>query len=85
MDSREILELAQKGALAQKEERYRELATEISSKCATLQRASLMLLPGALDDIKEEEILVAARKLKELLAEARPLKAELANAGIHVW
>lgn len=83
MDQKEIMELAQKGALAQKQKRYKELATEINMKCATVQRASLML--GSLDNIKEEEILLAARRLKELLAEARPLKAELEKAGIYVW
>ncbi len=85
MDSRDILELAQKGALAKKRERYRELLTEIDSKLATIQRASLMLLPGNLDDIKDEEILLAARGLRELLAEARPLKAELEKAGFYGW
>ena len=72
-----------KGALAREAEALQELATEINMKCATVQRASLML--GSLDYIKEEEILLAARRLKELLAEARPLKAELEKAGIYVW
>jgi hypothetical protein len=84
-DHRQIMELAQKGALAKKQERYQDLLGEISSACAALQRASLMLLPGSLDDIKEGEIALAAKKLQHLLPEARALKAELEKAGVYVW
>jgi len=85
MEQDQLLAMAQKGALAAKESRYRELLIEISLKCATLQRASIMLLPGALDDIKEDEILLSAKTLVDLLAEARPLRAELKKVGVYVW
>jgi len=85
MDQQQIMDLAQKGALARDQERYHQLLTEIDSVCATLQRASVMMLPGALDDIKEKEITLATRKLELLLPEARALKAKLAKAGIYVW
>ncbi len=85
MDHQQIMDLAQKGALAQKQERYRELLTEIDSACATVRRASLMMLPGHLEEIKDDEILLAAKKLQQLLAEARALKAELEKANVYVW
>jgi hypothetical protein len=85
MDQQQIMELAQMGALRKKEERYKELLTEIDMKCATVRGSSMMLMPGNLDEIKEEAILLAARRLLELLPEARRLKAELEKAGVYVW
>lgn len=84
-DHQQIMELAQKGALAQKQERYRELLTEIDSVCGTLQRAATMMIPGNLEEIKDQEIALASRKLDRLLPEARALKAELQKAGVYVW
>ncbi len=84
-DHQQIIDLAKKGALAQRKEHFDELLADIHSACATVQRASVMMLPGNLEDIKEQEIVLAARKLERLLPEARALKAELERAGIYVW
>lgn len=84
-DHQQIMDLAKKGALAQKQERYSDLLTEIDSACGTIQRASTMMVPGNLEEIKEAEIALASRKLDRLLPEARALKAELQKAGVYVW
>jgi hypothetical protein len=84
-DHQQIMDLAQQGALAQKQVRYKQLLAEIDSACATVQRAATMMLPGNLDDIKELEISQASRALDRLLPEARSLKAELAKANVYVW
>ncbi len=79
------MDLAKRGALAKKQERYRELLEEIGALCEAIQGATLMMLPGNLDDIKEERIALASQKLTKLLPEGRQLKKELEAAGICIW
>lgn len=84
-DHQQIMDLAQKGALAQKREHYSELLTEIDIVCAAIRGACFMMTPGNLDEIKELEIALGSKKLNRLLPEARALKAELQKAGVYVW
>ncbi|MCL4504100.1 MAG: hypothetical protein M1438_19935 [Deltaproteobacteria bacterium] len=84
-DSRQILELAKEGVLGQQHKRYKELLLEIEAALNSIQGAAIMMLPGNLDDIKEELIASQAKKLQNLLPEARRLKEELERAGIGVW
>jgi hypothetical protein len=84
-DHQDIMDLAKKGALAKKQERYRELLAEIETNCETAQTATVMLLPGSLDDIKEERLARASANLSRLLPEARQLKKELEKAGLCVF
>lgn len=84
-DHQQIMDLARRGALAQKKEHYKALLAEIENLCGTLQRASVMMLPGNLDDIKEDQIKLASGKLHQILPEARALKKELEREGLSVW
>ncbi len=85
VDHNAMMELARDGALARKQRHYKELLTEIENLCATVQRASVMMLPGNLDDIKEGQIKVASDRLNQILPEARALKRELEKEGLSVW
>ena len=81
-DHKKIMELARKGAL---QERYRELLAEIQTNCEVAQTSTVMLLPGALDEIKEGRLAQASANLSKLLPEARQLKKELEAAGLCAW
>lgn len=84
-DHQDIMDLAKEGALGRKQKRYRELLAEIETNCEAAQTSTVMLLPGQLDDIKEERLAQASANLNKLLPEARQLKKELEKAGLCVW
>ena len=85
MDHQDIMDLAKKGALAQKQERLRGLLAEIETQCEAAQMATVMLMPGQLEDIKEQRLAQASANLNKLLPEARQLQKELEKAGLCVW
>lgn len=84
-DHQQIMELAKEGALGRQQKRYQDLLTEIDAACATIIQSVTIMLPGRLEEVKEDLAEVTVLKLKKLKAEAVAIKAELVKAGIYVW
>jgi hypothetical protein len=81
-DLNDLKDLAKDGLIVRKSKRYRELLDEIEGLCKTVQLATLMLMPGNLNDLKIGQAEQAILKLKMLVPEALKLKAELEKEGV---
>jgi hypothetical protein len=71
------LELLKKGRLAEKRERFLKLLIRIDRIIQSIQLNTFRIHDEDLDSIKEEHVLAAAQELREMVKEARKLKAEL--------
>jgi hypothetical protein len=73
----DTLDLMKKGALVEKQERFRALLIKIDQLIENISVSTFRLRDDDLDSIKDEHVCQAAQELRQVLTEARKLQKEL--------
>jgi tRNA threonylcarbamoyladenosine modification (KEOPS) complex Cgi121 subunit len=73
----DALDLMKKGAMVDKQERFRALLIKIDQLIENINVSTFRLRDDDLESIKDEHVLQAAQELRQVLREARKLQKEL--------
>ncbi|MBM4301638.1 MAG: hypothetical protein FJ121_08925 [Deltaproteobacteria bacterium] len=73
----DALDLMKKGAMVEKQERFRALLIKIDQLIENINVSTFRLRDDDLDSIKDGHVFQAAKELMEVLAEARKLQKDL--------
>jgi hypothetical protein len=73
----DTLDLMKKGAMVEKQERFRALLIKIDQLIENINVSTFRLRDDDLESIKDEHVCQAAQELRKVLGEARKLQKEL--------